>query len=260
MFKNRVVTALIGIPLLLLVLYKGGIYWEIFITLIGILAYCEFTGIMVSNHLKPIFFPGLFLMMVLLYKMNPYFFLVIFCILVFTILFTIIRYPYYNIIDFSVTIFGASYIGFLLGYTIDINSLPLSFLITLLALVLTWSSDTGAYLAGKIWGKHKINPGLSPNKTWEGAVGGLILSTLAAFVFFQITDMAKVSLAYVLALGFLASIFAQFGDLFISWIKRYFRVKDTGKILPGHGGILDRFDSFLLVVPLIYYFAIYILK
>lgn len=102
-------------------------------------------------------------------------------------------------------------------------------------------------------------PRLSPNKTWEGATGGLVLCAITGFVFFLIIDIDGVSRAYALLLGGSASIMAQLGDLFISAAKRYFQVKDTGKILPGHGGILDRFDSFLLVVPLVYYFALYIL-
>lgn len=257
MFKTRVITAIIGIPLLLGVLHLGGIYWKTFFALVALLAFYEFARMMVNVKLEPLFIPGLLLLLLLLFKPTPYLFPGIFAILVLTVVFAILKYPAINITNLSITLFGASYIGFLLSYTMDIIALPQPFLLILLALILTWASDTGAYCAGKLWGRHKMIPGLSPNKTWEGAGGGLVLSAVVALAFFFITDMHEVNIAYALALGVSASILAQFGDLFISGLKRYFQVKDSGKILPGHGGILDRFDSFLLVVPLVYYYAIY---
>lgn len=259
MFRTRVVTAIIGIPVLLGVLYLGGIYWQTFLALAAVIAFYEFARMMAVNHLEPLLIPGVLLLLLLLFKPTPYLFPGIFAILVLTVVFTIRKYPAINVMNLSISLFGASYIGFLLSYAIDIFALPQPFLVILLALILTWASDTGAYCAGKLWGRHKMTPGLSPNKTWEGAVGGLILCAVAAMAFFLITDMHTVNLAYALALGISASILGQFGDLFISGVKRYFQVKDSGKILPGHGGILDRLDSFLLVVPLVYYYAVYII-
>ncbi|MGS0764294.1 phosphatidate cytidylyltransferase [Syntrophomonas curvata] len=259
MFKARVVTAIIGIPILLGVLYGGGLYWKAFFGLVALLAFYEYARMMANIEIKPLFTPGILLILLLLFKPAPYLYPGIFAILVLAVIITILKYPLLNIMNLSVSLFGAAYIGLLLSYTIDVVTLPQPFLIMLLALLLTWASDTGAYCAGKLWGKHKMMPALSPNKTWEGAAGGLALAAAVALAFFPITDMAEVNTAYALALGVGASIMAQLGDLFISGAKRYFQVKDTGKILPGHGGVLDRFDSFLLVVPLVYYYALYII-
>jgi len=258
-FKARVITSIIGIPILLGILYAGGLYWKIFFTLMALLAFYEYSRMMINIDIKPLFIPGVLLLLLLLFKPAPYLYPGIFAILVLAAIITILKYPAVNIMNVAVSLFGAAYIGLLLSYTIIIIGLPQPFLIMLLALLLTWASDTGAYCAGKLWGRHKMLPGLSPNKTWEGAVGGLILCAAVALAFFLTTDMTQVNMAYVLALGLGAGIMAQLGDLFISALKRYFRVKDTGKILPGHGGVLDRFDSFLLVVPLVYYYAFYII-
>lgn len=259
MFRTRVITAVIGIPVLLGLLYAGGLYWKAFFTLMALLAFYEYTRMMRNIDLRPQVIPGALLVLLLLFKPTPYLCLGIVTVFVALVIFTVLKYPLVNVMNVSISLFGAAYIGLLFGYAIDVLTLAQPFLIILLTLLLTWASDTGAYCAGKLWGKNKMIPLISPNKTWEGAIGGLVLSSIVALLFFLITDMQSTNLAYVLALGIGASIMAQFGDLFISGIKRFFQVKDSGKILPGHGGILDRFDSFLLVVPLIYYYALYII-
>lgn len=258
-FRTRVITAVIGIPVLLGLLYAGGLYWKAFFTLMALLAFYEYTRMMRNIDLRPQVIPGALLVLLLLFKPTPYLCLGIVTVFVALVIFTVLKYPLVNVMNVSISLFGATYIGLLFGYAIDVLTLAQPFLIILLTLLLTWASDTGAYCAGKLWGKNKMIPLISPNKTWEGAIGGLVLSSIVALLFFLITDMQSTNLAYVLALGIGASIMAQFGDLFISGIKRFFQVKDSGKILPGHGGILDRFDSFLLVVPLIYYYALYII-
>jgi phosphatidate cytidylyltransferase len=258
-FKARVLTAVIGIPVLLGILYLGGIYWKILFALMGIVAFLEFARMMSNVQLKPLLVTGLLLLVLLLFAPDLYLHLGIFGILILAVTISILNYPDLTIKDIAISLFGAAYLGFLLSYAIKIADLQHSFLIIVLALVLTWGSDTGAYFAGKLWGRHKMTPNLSPNKTWEGAVGGLVVSTITALIFFLVIDIDGVGLAYALLLGIGASILAQLGDLFISGAKRFFQVKDSGKIIPGHGGVLDRFDSFLLLVPLVYYFSIYII-
>lgn len=259
MFKTRVLTAVIGIPVLLGVLYLGGLYWKLLFALIAILAFLEFARMMSNIQLRPLLVPGLLLLLLLLFSPDTYLYPGIFTILVLSVTMSIFKYPDLNLQDTAISLFGAAYIGFLLSYAIKIADLHQSFLIILLALILTWGSDTGAYFAGKLWGRHKMTPILSPNKTWEGAVGGLVVSATTALIYFMVIDIDGVGPAYALLLGIGASILAQLGDFFISGAKRFFRVKDSGKIIPGHGGVLDRFDSFLLLIPLIYYFAIYII-
>ena len=111
---------------------------------------------------------------------------------------------------------------------------------------LIWANDTGAYFAGSKLGKNKLAPAVSPNKTWEGFFGGLLLSTLVAYLFSSL--MGKDSIEWIL-FGISAGIFGTLGDLFESSLKRYTGIKDSGNIMPGHGGLLDRFDGFFFLIP-----------
>ncbi|MGM9452540.1 phosphatidate cytidylyltransferase [Legionella bozemanae] len=118
-------------------------------------------------------------------------------------------------------------------------------------LFLIWVSDTGAYISGKLLGKHKLIPRVSPGKSWEGVAGGVILSMLIAWVGYSYFNPAAAVYWFVLAICTI--IIAIFGDLFISILKRRCHLKDTGAIIPGHGGILDRLDSLIAALPLFYF-------
>jgi phosphatidate cytidylyltransferase len=117
-------------------------------------------------------------------------------------------------------------------------------------LFLIWSNDTGAYLLGVSMGKHKLFPRISPKKTWEGFVGGLLLTMIVSWV--DAIIFPEVNLKHWFVIGFTTAIIGTFGDLVESMFKRSIGVKDSGKFLPSHGGFLDRFDAFLLVIPFIY--------
>lgn len=119
--------------------------------------------------------------------------------------------------------------------------------------VLIWSSDTFAYFTGKFFGKHKMAPKISPKKTWEGFVGGVLLTLVAGYF---IEDFHPDLRGNWIIVGFLVAVFAPFGDLVESQLKRTFGVKDSGSIIPGHGGILDRLDSFIICVPVVYLYFI----
>ena len=122
--------------------------------------------------------------------------------------------------------------------------------------IMVWVCDSGAYFSGRALGRHKMAPHLSPKKTIEGAVGGVLLTVVAALIIAQFLPLATSTLHTVL-IGLLVAFGAIVGDLFESYLKRSFGVKDSGNILPGHGGFADRFDSFLLVAPrCFYYFSI----
>ena len=156
-------------------------------------------------------------------------------------------------VDAAITWFGALYIGVFFSYAILLeNQANTPFYALLLAFLLTWASDTGGYFAGRWLGRRPLAPVLSPKKTWAGA-GGAILLTVAAAV---ILGWGRYSGLHAILLGVAASLMAQAGDLTISAIKRHFGVKDAGHIIPGHGGVLDRFDSFMWVLPLVYYFVV----
>ncbi|MPS74425.1 MAG: phosphatidate cytidylyltransferase [Chryseobacterium sp.] len=119
--------------------------------------------------------------------------------------------------------------------------------------VLIWSSDTFAYLTGKFFGKHKMAPKISPKKTWEGFAGGVVLTLILGFFVEKYFPELRGNWMIV---GLLTSIFAPLGDLVESQLKRSFAVKDSGNIIPGHGGVLDRLDSFIICAPVIYLYFI----
>ncbi len=124
--------------------------------------------------------------------------------------------------------------------------------ILLSVFILIWAGDTFAYLSGRFLGKHKFFERISPNKTWEGFIGGIIFTLLTAWIMSNYFDY--LSLVEWLGLAGIVSIFSTLGDLFESAVKRYFQVKDSGRFIPGHGGILDRIDSLLFALPAAYFY------
>lgn len=256
MLKTRVISAIIGVAGLLGILYMGGVYWQALFIILGIIALYEFYEMMGKAGHKPLLIPGyLFLLLLFCSAVYPQYLIPgLFFITLVVVILAVFGYPQMLIPDIALSLFGAAYIGFCLSFAIKMAELEPAFTIILLAFVLTWSSDVGGYVFGTRWGRHKMTPLLSPGKSWEGAGGALLLTIGMAFLFLWVFELEKLDYAYVLLLSILACVSAQFGDLFISSMKRYSRVKDTGNIIPGHGGVLDRFDAFLLVVPLVYYF------
>jgi phosphatidate cytidylyltransferase len=160
----------------------------------------------------------------------------------------------------SSTIFGVFYVGWLGSHIILLRqlgeSLPdrdLGGMFVILAFALAWGTDTGAYFVGNAWGKRKLMPRVSPDKSLEGAIGGVAFSLLAAFIA-KATFASFLTVLDAVALGAVAAGMATLGDLVESLMKRDVKIKDTSKALPGHGGMLDRFDSVLFVAPLVYYY------
>ncbi len=154
--------------------------------------------------------------------------------------------------DCAFLVLSAIYVGLGFYYFIQTRTVDNGLVYIFYAILVILATDTGAYFSGRLFGKRKLWPEISPKKTIEGAVGGIILSCIVALVFhfyFAVHD----SIVILLIVTVLASIFAQVGDLVESAIKRHYAVKDSGKILPGHGGILDRFDSWLFVFPLLHF-------
>jgi phosphatidate cytidylyltransferase len=160
-----------------------------------------------------------------------------------------------SIADISVTIGGALYLAIpllsliLLAVISSDKFIDFNWKIPLSIFILTWVNDTGAYLSGRSFGKHKLFERISPNKTWEGSIGGLILSLVASVILHHF--WATYSLPIWLGVSVLVSVFANIGDLMESAFKRNANVKDSGSIMPGHGGILDRFDAVLLTAPIV---------
>lgn len=121
--------------------------------------------------------------------------------------------------------------------------------------ILIWTCDSMAFFGGKFLGKHKLSA-ISPKKTWEGSVTGLVFTLIASYLFYYFSD-GKLTLVDAIVLGVLIGVFSQIGDLFESLFKRKLHVKDSSHIIPGHGGVLDRFDSLVFVTPLVFIYLTY---
>lgn len=132
------------------------------------------------------------------------------------------------------------------------SGLPMGFFILL------WTSDTGAYLAGRSFGKHKLFERVSPKKTWEGSIGGVVLTCLIAFILSQFELFDAVETIDWIVIAVLIVVFGTYGDLFESLLKRNLHIKDSGTLLPGHGGVLDRFDGLFLSAPAVFFYLIFI--
>ena len=161
---------------------------------------------------------------------------------------------------FLLLLLGPVYVGFLLGHGLAIYDLSPAMegidnagrnwlLFTLAG---TSASDTGAYAVGRLIGRHRMTPTLSPNKTWEGAAGGLMASVAAMLAVGALLELGVAAWQHVVV-AIVVAVVAQFGDLFESFLKRRADAKDSGSIMPGHGGLLDRIDSVLFALPAVYY-------
>lgn len=259
MLKTRIITALIGIPVLLFILYQGGLAWTALFVLLGIVALYEYLDMMQKSGRQPQFLSAYGLLLLLLFREQAvlYFHPLLMAIIILMVLECVLWYPKFNLEDIALNFLGAFYIGFLFSFALQIQTIDQPFFTMLLVLLVTWGSDIGGYLFGRLWGKTKMTPQLSPNKTWAGAAGGIILASATAAVFSYIFPLPGLNITQILIMAVLGSVAAQLGDLFASAIKRFFGTKDSGYIIPGHGGVLDRFDSFMLVLPVIYYFIFF---
>lgn len=154
--------------------------------------------------------------------------------------------------DVAFSIMATLYIGMGFYYFIETREAG-GVVYIFYALFIIWATDSGAYFIGRAFGRNKLSPEISPNKTIEGFIGGIFCAVLVAVAFVLFTNIDASMFKLVFITIFL-SIFGQVGDLVESALKRHYNVKDSGTILPGHGGILDRFDSLLFVLPLIHFF------
>jgi phosphatidate cytidylyltransferase len=171
-----------------------------------------------------------------------------------------------TLFDISATVFGVLYVGLLSSYFLLLRQLPEQAgrasadggRILLAVFIITWVYDTGAYAVGRFVGKHKLFPRVSPKKSVEGAIGGSFWALLAALLLGRVFFKDILAPGHFFAIAVIASIFGPIGDLAESLMKRDAQVKDTSRLLPGHGGILDRFDSLLFIVPLTYWYLKYL--
>ena len=253
--SKRLITAIVTLPLLVFIIYCAPFYTFIIlvllVALIGLNEFHKMTSpkvgkvIFINYLLTVALFLSLLLKNTLFIAIFPFFVL-------FPLTFSIFKYSANNISESNIDkiIMGPFYICFPLILLLKIGVMPQGRYWVTYILAVIFAGDTGSFYTGKFLGIHKLTP-LSPGKTWEGAVGGLIANALCA-VALGYTLFPSLSVITVSILGIGIGISGQIGDIAESMLKRMSNVKDSGKILPGHGGLLDRIDSLLFATPVLY--------
>lgn len=171
----------------------------------------------------------------------------------------VIAYPKYNSEQMTMLFFGMIYVTVMLSFVFKVRFVANGILYVWLIFIGAWGSDTCAYCVGKLCGKHKLPSKLSPNKTIEGCVGGIVGAALIGFLFALAFFTKNTEYWWKFAaIGGVSSVISQIGDLTASAIKRNHDIKDYGKLIPGHGGILDRFDSIIFIAPVVYYLVTFL--
>jgi phosphatidate cytidylyltransferase len=259
--SQRIISALAGIPLVILAVWFGGIPLILMTGLIIVLGLREMTGMLNKLGLKPSLWlavaGGLILTGGAYLYSDGYPGPTITIILFMHLLATVALYPRYTLLDSAGALMGTMYVG-LLNYFYLLRMMPDGWIWLIFTLAATWACDTTAYFVGKTFGKRRLAPVLSPKKTLEGAVGGLLGSGLIGCIFSRIYPFLP--LTELLILGLILGAAAEVGDLLESAFKRQAGVKDSSTLIPGHGGILDRIDSTLFTAPLVYYFVLLFIK
>ncbi len=268
MLKTRVISALVGLVLLIGVLYLGSVVLGVAVTLIAAIGLYEFYNSAEKiKNIKPIKIVGYLSIIPLLllgleqtgwYELNLSTITGLSSIIIIflSMAFIVFGHKKYNIIDVCVTAFGIAYVPFLMSFLIMIRNLEYGMILIWLIFIGAWGTDTLAYTFGRLFGKRKIVPEISPKKTIAGAVGGVFGCVFLMILFGIITRNyfgLEIAFPALILLGVFCGAISQLGDWTASAIKRYANVKDYGSIMPGHGGVLDRFDSILFVAPVVYY-------
>lgn len=254
---SRIITAIVGIPLLILIIGLGNPILKYAVMLISLLGSYEFYD-KISKTYHPLKIVG-YIATIMYFLFFDYFVIhynnFIAVLLIILLIIVVIKYPKYSIVDVALTMFAPIYIGTLLGFVIQIKEYTYGNFWIWILVISAWGCDTFAYLTGMLIGKHKLSVKLSPKKTIEGSIGGILGAVLIAYIYLQgYMWYYKTSLKeyIVLFIVFIITIISQAGDLAASAIKRTLNIKDFGDILPGHGGIIDRFDSLLMTAPSLY--------
>jgi phosphatidate cytidylyltransferase len=262
MLGARVLSALIGIPLLLIVIWFGNPWFSLAVAGCALWGALEFYNLAGSSHLRPLTLCGVLgtlLFILNAYVGGSYTALLISVAVLFSLIWLLFRSQVEEAFNnWAWTLAGMLYVGWMLSHFILLRGLAQGKEWVILALFSTFAVDTCAFFVGRAWGKHKLAPAISPGKSWEGAVGGLV-GGLGASLALALILRLPTAWWQVLLLGLLIGVFAQLGDLSESMLKRSTGVKDAGKLIPGHGGILDRLDSIVFAVVVVYYYVIWVI-
>ena len=260
MLRQRILTAVIGLPIFLAAIWFGNPWFTLVIAIIAVLASLEFYRVTIKYIKRPIIFFAV--IVIFLLTLSPYYpgfitrpVILTSAIIVSLIWLLFLREKDRAFLDWAFVVAGILYIGWMLSYWSDLSHIETGREFILWSILIVMSNDTSAFFIGRSWGKHYLAPSISPKKTWEGAIGGSIISIIISVIFGIVLSLP---LAYwhLILFGLGISILAQLGDLVESLLKRNAGIKDSSKLIPGHGGILDRLDSFIFVGAVVYIFAI----
>lgn len=257
--KQRIVTGVIGGILFITLVYLGGMWYSLLLFLLALIGLFEFLRM---AGIRPFSITGILSYLLMLSIVWPdlvssswpffHFSSVLMPALILLLFTTVVKKNEIHVEHAALSLLGAIYIGFGFTYMGAFRNgvSDHGFWLTMLILLGIWATDSGAYFVGRSFGKNKLWPAISPNKTIEGSLGGIVI----AFVIVLAINTAKnvVPFMQALQIAFVIGVTAQMGDLVESAIKRHFGVKDSGQIFPGHGGVLDRTDSWLIVFPILY--------
>jgi phosphatidate cytidylyltransferase len=251
---SRVLVAVVGLPVVLLIVYAGGWWLFALCAVASVLALHEYA--LMTRSLRPVVlaaYAGALLSLLgahlggLEWTVGGF----LSTLLLAFVLHWIAETRQSATVAIASTVLGAGWIGLCLGHLILLRDIPDGRLATFAVLLAIWAGDIGAFFAGRMIGRHKLAPRLSPGKTWEGFLFGTIATLFVAFV--ALYDQGYLSIPESLLLGAVIAIAAPAGDLFESALKRDMQVKDYGRLLAAHGGVLDRIDSLLFAVVASYY-------
>ncbi len=257
----RILTIIVTVPVIVACTYYGGWGFFILVTALALLSLNEFYSLMNKKGYSPSYLVGfiatIFFTWFTTYTLKhphwePYATGILTTAIIITFSAGIfLKKAQDSTVNASITLLGILYIGWLFSYLILIREMTLHGAYLFFLIIAVWACDVTAYLVGTYLGKVKLSPFISPKKTVEGAVSGLIVAVIAAAIFSKLIGM---SLIHGIILGAVIGIVGQISDLVESLIKRDAGVKDSSHIVPGHGGVLDRMDSFILTAPIMYYY------
>lgn len=252
MLKERIISAAIFVPVVLALIFLGGLPLFLGILYFFYVGLKEYVALLKNRGIN---LPHKnMLVLALIFALVAYFIpdtLGLAIALSFGIISVWVVVKQESFESFAYGVCGMIYICWGMSHVIIIRQMEEGVLIMLFCMLIPWLTDAGAYAVGMLFGKHKMIPAVSPKKSWEGAIGGVIICILGVLAFNALT--LEINPIYIIIIAALGSVLGQIGDLLESWMKRWADIKDSGNFMPGHGGILDRFDSTLFVAPYIYY-------
>ena len=266
MFKTRLLSGILLVIIALVTVITGGNLLFAVLLLISLIGMTELYKVFhiekkapgIVGYIFAILYYGLLYFKPLLPGESLNWFVMLFmAFLICQMAVLVFAYPKYNTQQIFAGFFGMFYVAVMLSYIYQTRNLPGGIFSVWLVFVCSWGCDTCAYCVGMLIGKHKMAPVLSPKKSVEGAVGGVAGAALLGVIYAAATQGPMLEYAVICAIGALIS---MVGDLAASAIKRNQGIKDYGKLIPGHGGILDRFDSVIFTAPVIYFLSLVMIE